>query len=135
MENVAAIPATWVRSSQRKSVGADTILVLLFLAMDTGRGFLSFTFGEFLSFLTIGAFIVFSYLMPSPIQKSRFSTWVVVRLIVGGVGLIIGSTLNVISEVLLMENLKFLPMIFLMFTGILCAATQIRGIIGVRLAG
>jgi hypothetical protein len=135
MENVAAIPSTWVRSTPRKGFGIDTIFVLFFLATDLGRGFGSLDFGSFLSLATICSFIVFSFFMPSPVQKPSFPFWVGLRVIVAGLGLIAGLGVNVISEVLLMENIKFYPMIFLILTGILCAATQIRGIIEVRLAG
>ena len=113
----------------------DTKLVLFFLATETGRGQVSPDLNGFLSFVTLALFVVLPYFLPVPIEKPEFWEWFVGQLIVVMIGFIVGAVLNVVSEAFLMENLRFMPMFFLILTGILCAATQIRGIIGVRLAG
>ena len=134
MENAAAISANLPVGRFRYLVGMDTKLVLFFLAMETGRGQVSLDPNGFLLFVTLALFVVLPYFLPVPIEKPEFWEWMVPQLIVVMMGFILGAALNVVSEAFLMENLRFMPMFFLIFTGILCAATQIRGIIGVRLA-
>ena len=135
MENAAAIAGDWAMPKARKHYGIDTLLVMFFLAMDTGRGMTGSGPGEILSFFTIATFVVFSYFLPSPAEKPDVAGWVGTRLFVAFAGFIFGTGFKVVSEVFLMESFKYLPMTFLILTGILCAATQIRGIIRVRLAG
>lgn len=134
MENAATLSASFVKEKADYLTGLDTKLVVLFLAMDTGRGFSAWDLNEFLSFFTIGILVVLPYFLPVPAEKPEFAGWVLWRVFIGGIGFILGAGLNVISQVFLMESIKYLPMTFLILTGILCAATQIRGIIGVRLA-
>ena len=135
MENIAAMPGLQGGIKAENWFGFDTKLVTFFLAMDAGRTLGTLDLNEFLSFLTIGIFVVLSYFLPVPSEKRAFTGWIAVGLTVAVIGVALGSRLNVLSQIMLMEYLRFLPMIFLILTGILCAATQIRGIIGVRLAG
>ena len=135
MENVVVMPNLHGRINAENFSGLDTKLVTFFLAMDAGRTLGRFDMNEILTLFTILTFILFSYFLPIPAVKDGISTWIFIRVIVVSVGLIAGIGVNVISELLLMQSFKFVPMIFLIFTGFLCAATQIRGIIRVRLAG
>jgi hypothetical protein len=107
---------------------------LFFLAMDTGRTLERWGEDDLFAIITIGVFIVLPYFLPIPFEKPRFGGWIIIQLSIAAAGLVTGRILNVISELLLMENLRFVPMTFLIITGILCAGTQIRGIIRVRLA-
>ena len=135
MENIAELPNYGENAKAQSWFGFGTRLVPFFLAMDAGRTLGMFDFNEFLSFFTLAAFIILSYFLPVPADKPGFASWVVRGLTVVVVGVIGGLGLNVLSEAYFTQHFNFVPMVFLILTGFLCAATQIRGIIGVRLAG
>jgi hypothetical protein len=134
MENVISMPRLRSISGSFRAVGLDTALVLVFLAMDLGGSFGSVDFGTILSLLTILAFVVFPYFLTFEGERPPILGWITGRLIVAVTGIVAGMGLNVLAEVYLMENLKYLPMTLLIFSGIFCAITQIRDIIRFRLA-
>jgi hypothetical protein len=112
----------------------DTTFVLFFLAMELGSGISSLNFGTFLSILTIGMFVVLPYCLPFASGKPEFTGWVLGRVFIAIVGLIGGLAIKFGSGTVFPESAKFLPMMLLIISGILCAGLQIRDIIRVRLA-
>ena len=136
MENVAAISSNaWPRSTNWTGFGWDTVLVVFFLAMDLGRSFIGLGFDEIISFFTLASFVLFSYFLPVPAEKPGFGSWIASRLFVVIMGVISGIGIKVIPEDFLMNNVNLTPKVFLILAGILCAVSQMYGIIRVRLAG
>jgi hypothetical protein len=112
----------------------DTTFVLFFLAMDLGSGLNSLNFDTFLSILTIGMFVVLPYSLPFAGEKPEFTGWALGRVFIAIIGLIGGLAIQFGTGTVFPESAKFLPMSFLIISGILCAGLQIRDIIRVRLA-
>ena len=134
MENVISVPKYANRSATTLSFGWDTAIVLIFLAADLAHGTASFGFDAILSLVTIAAFIVLPYFLPFAGDKPEFSGWLLRRVLIAIIAFAGGLCFQRVTEVILMDSLRFLPMTLLILSGILCAGTQIRGIIGVRLA-
>jgi len=133
MENVISI-SNAARISAPRGFPADTTFVLFFLALDLGGGFAGVGIDTTLSTLTIAAFVVLPYFLPSWADKPEFTGWAVGRLCIAGIGVIAGMGIQTASGTIFPEFVRFVPMLLLIVSGIFCAATQIRGIIRVRLA-
>lgn len=134
MENVISISNAAAEVSTPRGFAADTTFVLFFLALDLGGGIDGIGVGTVLSVLTIGAFVVLPYVLPFSAEKPEFTGWAVGRLFIAAIGVISGLGIQAASGTVFPEFVRFVPMFLLIVSGIFCAATQIRGIIRVRLA-
>jgi hypothetical protein len=134
MENAISIPDSVEASYSSPRIAADTTYVLFFLTMDLAGNMQSMAFESILSGLTITAFLILPYLLPFAGGKTEFTSWLAKRLFITAVGFTAGLAFQAGLGTVLPESVKFLPMTFLIISGIFCAITQIRGIIGVRLA-
>jgi len=134
MENAISIPGSSEATYSSPRFVADTTYVLFFITMDLAGSIQNMGFESILSGLTIAAFLILPYLLPFVGEKPEFTNWLVKRLFITGVGFTAGLVFQAGLGNMLPESAKFLPMTFLIISGIFCAITQIRGIIGVRLA-
>ncbi len=134
MENVISISNAAAEVSSPRRFAVDTTFVLFFLALDLGNGLNGLAIGTALSLLTIASFLVLPYLLPFSGEKPEFTGWAIGRLFIAAIGVIGGMGLRAASGSIFPEFVRFVPMFLLIVSGIFCAATQIRGIIRVRLA-
>jgi len=134
MENVISISNAAAEVSSPRVFAVETTFVLFFLALDLGSGIYGPGVDAALSILTIATFVVLPYLLPFSGEKPEFAGWAVGRLCIAGIGVIAGMGIQTASGTIFPEFVRFVPMLLLIVSGIFCAATQIRGIIRVRLA-
>ena len=134
MENVISISNAAAEVSSPRGFAVDTTFVLFFLALDLGSGLDGLGIDTALSILTIAAFVVLPYCLPFSGEKPEFTGWAVGRLFIAAIGVIGGLGFQANSGTVFPEFVRFAPMLLLIGSGIFCAATQIRGIIRVRLA-
>jgi len=134
MENVISISNAAAEVSSPRGFAVETTFVLFFLALDLGSGIYGPGVDAALSILTIATFVVLPYLLPFSGEKPEFAGWAVGRLCIAGIGVIAGMGIQTASGTIFPEFVRFVPMLLLIVSGIFCAATQIRGIIRVRLA-
>ena len=107
-------------------IGIDTLLVLLFLAAEIGR------YGDFgsaeslLRVVSMGMLLILPYFLPAAEFEISLAKWLVFRGLVAVFGLCLG--------VFLPASIQFLPMNFLILTGICSCFFRFYGLMKLRLA-
>jgi hypothetical protein len=113
---------------------SDTTFVLFFLAMDFGQAWLTFGIDGLLAAVTLIAFVVLPYFLPTSEERPEFSRWIFGRFILAAFGITIGLVLKQAVGVLLPEWLRFMPMTLLIVSAIFSLYFQLYATLRVRLA-
>lgn len=123
-----------IGSGVLSAFGADTALVLLFLAMEYGRAVRVFAVDGILLAITMGMVLVLPYFLPSSLNAPAFTVWMVVRTAVILLGLVFGAIFSFSLGLVLPESLKQLPMTFLILASMISCYVQYYGLMRLRLA-
>ena len=112
----------------------DTTFVLFFLALEYGRGVSMFSIDGVLMGTTMLMVLVLPYFLPSPYEKPLFANWLAGRGAIAVLGMLLGLIFRQSLGTVLPESLRFMPMMFLILTGIVSCYIQFYGLMKLRLA-
>lgn len=113
--------------------GIDTILVLFFLAFEYGRAVQVFSVDGALMLTTMSMVLVLPYFLPSKVERPSFGSWMKIRAAIAVIGLVGGVFYGRSIGFILPESLKFVPMTFLVLTGMVSCYVQFYALMKLRL--
>jgi len=114
--------------------GIDTSVVLFFLALEYGRAVQMFSLDGLLMGTTMLMVLVLPYFLPSRYEKPQFAEWLIGRSIYAIFGVALGFAFKQSLGVVVPESLRYLPMTFLILTGMLSCYVQFYSLMKLRLA-
>lgn len=133
MKTLATTGRLAVENTNEKGFAIETTFVLFFLAVEFGQSMNLFALDSVILAITLLAFIVVPYFLPSE-DKPGFGNWVLGRslivLFAVGLGVMFKQTLGVV----LPETMRYLPMTLLIVTAMLSCYIQFYGLLKIRLA-
>lgn len=133
MKTLAATERIAIEKTADKGFAVETTFVLFFLAVEFGQSVSFFALDSIVMAITLLAFIVVPYFLPSE-DKPGFGNWVLGRSLIAtfavGLGIMFKQTLGVV----LPETMRYLPMTLLVITAMLGCYIQFYGLLKIRLA-
>jgi hypothetical protein len=131
MKTFSQIGKVGARESVSKITAVDTTFVLFFLAIEFGQIINGFTLDSLMLALTLLAFIVLPYFLPSD-EKPNFTNWLVGRGLITGFAMFLGLMFRQSLGVVLPETFRFLPMTLLIVTAMISCYIQFYGFLKLR---
>ncbi len=119
--------------TEDKNFAIDTTFVLFFLAVESGRTFLSLSFDNIFMFATVLMVAVLPYFLLSN-EKPTFGNWIFGRSLIVGFAVLLGAMFKQSLGVVLPEMFRFLPMTLIIVTAMLSCYIQFLGFFKFRLA-
>ena len=133
MKTLATSGQIAIEKSTDRGFAVETTFVLFFLAVEFGQSINAFAIDTIVMAITLLAFIVVPYFLPSD-EKPGFGNWVLGRSLIAffavGLGMMFKQTLGVV----LPETMRYLPMTLLIVTAMLGCYIQFYGLLKIRLA-
>lgn len=133
MKTLAASERIAIEKTNDRGFAVETTFVLFFLAVEFGQSVNLFAIDSVIMAITLLAFIVVPYFLPSE-DKPGFGNWVLGRSLIAlfaiGLGMMFKQTLGVA----LPEYMRYLPMTLLVITAMLSCYIQFYGLLKIRLA-
>lgn len=133
MKTLAASERIAIEKTNDRGFAVETTFVLFFLAVEFGQSANIFAVDSVIMGITLLAFIVVPYFLPSE-DKPKFGNWVLGRSLIAllavGLGMMFKQTLGVA----LPEYMRYLPMTLLVITAMLSCYIQFYGLLKLRLA-
>ena len=122
-----------IEKTNYRGFAVETTFVLFFLAVEFGQSVNAFAIDTVVMAITLMAFIVVPYALPSE-DKPKFGSWVLGRSLIAvfavGLGIMFKQTLGVV----LPETMRYLPMTLLIVTAMLSCYIQFYSLLKLRLA-
>ena len=119
-------------SSAEKGFAVDTTFVLFFLAVEFGQSFRALNLDGIFLALTLAAFVVLPYFLPSGGEKPNFGNWLLGRSLIAGFAILLGVMLRQSLGVVLPEMFRFMPLTLLILTAMLSCYIQFYGLLRLR---
>jgi len=116
------------------TLGIDTGLVVFFLAIEYARVVQIPSFEGTLTGTTIVMILVLPYFLPSNSSSLGFSQWLAGRMVIALAGFALGYGLRQSLGSLIPASVSFIPMTFLILTGMTSCYLQFYGLMKLRLA-
>ncbi len=133
MKTLATTESLAIENTTEKGFAIETTFVLFFLAVEFGQSINLFALDSVIMAITLIAFIVVPYFLPSD-DKPGFGNWVLGRSLIAifaiGLGMMFKQTLGVV----LPETMRYLPMTLLIVTAMLGCYIQFYSLLKIRLA-
>ncbi len=133
MKTLATTGQIALEKSNDRGFAVETTFVLFFLAVEFGQSINAFAIDTIVLAITLVAFIVVPYFLPSD-EKPGFGNWVLGRSLIAffavGLGMMFKQTLGVV----LPETVRYLPMTLLIVTAMISCYIQFYGLLKIRLA-
>lgn len=133
MKTLATTERLAIEKANDKGFAVETTFVLFFLAVEFGQSINAFSLDTIVMAITLLAFIVVPYVLPSD-EKPGFGNWVLGRSLIAffavGLGMMFKQTLGVV----LPETMRYLPMTLLIVTAMLSCYIQFYSLLKLRLA-
>ena len=133
MKTLATSGQLAIEKSTDRGFAVETTFVLFFLAVEFGQSINAFALDTIVMAITLLAFIVIPYFLPSD-EKPGFGNWVLGRSLIAffavGLGMMFKQTLGVV----LPETMRYLPMTLLIVTAMISCYIQFYGLLKIRLA-
>ena len=133
MKTLAASERIAVDKTSDQGFAVETTFVLFFLAVEFGQSVDFLAIDSIVMAITLLAFIVVPYFLPSE-DKPGFGNWVLGRSLIAvfavGLGVMFKQTLGVV----LPETMRYLPMTLLVVTAMLGCYIQFYSLLKIRLA-
>ena len=112
--------------------GIDTAAVLFFLALEYARNVRLFSADGVLMSITMAMVLVLPYFLPSNWSRVSFGSWMISRSLLMFGGLIVGAIFGVSVGNVLPESMRFMPMTFLILTGMVSCYIQFYSLMRLR---
>ena len=133
MKTLATTGQIAIEKSTDRGFAVETTFVLFFLAVEFGQSINAFAIDTIVMAITLLAFIVLPYFLPSD-EKPGFGNWVLGRSLIAffavGLGMMFKQTVGVV----LPETMRYLPMTLLIVTAMISCYIQFYGLLKIRLA-
>ena len=133
MKTLATSVQIAFEKSNDRGFAVETTFVLFFLAVEFGQSINAFAIDTIVMAVTLLAFMVVPYFLPSG-EKPGFGNWVLGRSLIAffavGLGMMFKQTLGVV----LPETMRYLPMTLLIVTAMISCYIQFYGLLKIRLA-
>ena len=133
MKTLATSGRIAIEKTNNRGFAVETTFVLFFLAVEFGQSINAFAIDTIVMAITLLAFIIVPYFMPSE-DKPEFGKWVLGRSLIAvfavGLGMMFKQTLGVV----LPEMMRYLPMTLLIVTAMLGCYIQFYSLLKMRLA-
>lgn len=133
MKTAAASERIAVEKTNDRGFAVETTFILFFLAVEFGQSVNVFAIDSIVLALTLLAFIVVPYFLPSE-DKPKFGNWVLGRFLIAAFAVALGMMFKQTLGVVLPETMRYLPMTLLIVTAMLACYIQFYGLLKLRLA-
>jgi 4-amino-4-deoxy-L-arabinose transferase-like glycosyltransferase len=122
-----------VEKTDDRSFAVETTFILFFLAVEFGQSINVFSIDSIVMAITLLAFIVVPYFLPSD-NKPDFGNWVLGRSLIAAFAVGLGMMFKQSLGVALPETMRYLPMTLLIVTAMLGCYIQFYSLLKIRLA-
>lgn len=133
MKTLATSSELAIENTNDRGFAVETTFVLFFLAIEFGQSFDLFALDSIVLGITLPAFIVVPYFLPSG-DKPNFGKWVLGRSLIAAFAVGLGMMFKQTLGVALPEYMRYLPMTLLIVTAMLSCYIQFYGLLKLRLA-
>ena len=110
----------------------DTTFVLFFLALELGRSLSNFGFDGLLLCISLVMVIVLPYFYVSAAIRPGLVRWLAGRGLIAGFAVLLGLVFQQTLGVVLPDTMRFLPMIFLIASAVVCCYVQFYSLLRLR---
>lgn len=122
-----------IEKTNDRSFAVETTFILFFLAVEFGQSVNAFSIDSIVMAITLLAFIVVPYFLPSE-NKPDFGNWVLGRGLIAVFAVGLGMMFKRSLGVALPETMRYLPMTLLIVTAMLGCYIQFYSLLKMRLA-
>ena len=133
MKTLAQAERMEIETTNDRGFAVETTFVLFFLAVEFGQSLNAFALDSVFMAITLLAFIVLPYFLPSE-EKPPFGNWVLGRSLIAGFAFVLGVMFKQTLGVALPETMRYLPMTLLIATAMLSCYIQFYSLFKFRLA-